>query len=114
MINTNLYTKPHHPDAESTRNLGIGALVCLGLTFFCGCPTGIIGVILGFIAVSKAKTVIAEFHASPGSYHIESLTKAETARTLGLIGAYGGIITTILWIFLFAFIVISNYLENNL
>src|SRR5688572_22373492 len=114
MINTNLYTRPHHPDAESARNLGIGALVCLGLTFVCGCPTGIIGIIVGFIAVSRAKKVIADFHASPGTYHIDSLQKSETARTLGLIGAYGGIITTILWMLLFAFIIVSNYIENNL
>lgn len=114
MISTNLYSKPHHPDAESAKNLGIGALVCLGLVFVCGCPTGIIGIILGFIAVAKAKNIIAEFHTNLGTYHIETLKKAETAKMLGLIGAFGGIISTVLWLFLFAFIIIANIIEHNL
>jgi hypothetical protein len=113
MINTNLYSKPHHPEVESARNLGIGAVVCIGLVFVCGIPTSIIGIILGFMASSRAQKVMTDFHASPGTYHIETLKKAETARTMGMIGGYGGIIISLLWFFFIGFIIIVNVLENQ-
>ena len=113
MIDTHFYTKTRHPEAESAHTFGIISLVCLALTFICGCPTGIIGIILGFIAASKAKKVKVDFLASPGIYHVDSLQKADTARTMGLISAIIGIVITILWIVFMGFIVLVNYLENN-
>ncbi len=111
MFNNEIFAKPRHPQAEAAKNMGIISLVCLGAAFFCGC-TGIIAIIIGFMAMAKAKTVKTDFFANPGMYHPDSLQQADLARTLGLIGAIIGIVFNLLGIAALCFILLMEYIEK--
>lgn len=65
------------------------ALVCgiISIPF-----AGIIGIILGIVALSFANTAISKFDASPDQYTQSSLNNAKAGRVCGIIGLVGSVL----------------------
>lgn len=103
--------KPQHPEADSARTMGIVSVVCLVLMFSC-IITGIIGIVLGFIALKKAKLVKNDFAMDPMKYNPEGLQKADLARTLGLISVIAGLVFNGGLVLLFLIMIIVQLLTT--
>lgn len=112
MFDHNDLLKPKHPQADSARTLGILSLVFIAVNLFCGCG-GFVSIILGILAYNKAKSIIDEFQLNASQYNLESLRMAESAKTMGLIGAIIGGIITLATIVLIALVIVTESFKND-
>lgn len=95
-MNTSHENKPNIPNATTVLVLGILSLV------FCWCY-GIIGLILGIIAVVLASGSRKIYLQNPDAYTEASYKNLNAGRTCGIIGICLGVILFIVGIILFVF-----------
>lgn len=91
-------------DAKNAQTLGVVSIV---ITFCTCCYGGLIAIIVGVLAMSKAKKAISDYEANPSLYSVKSYNQAKSAKTLSLIGIILGslaiIVVIIRVVFGFAF-----------
>ncbi len=87
-------------EAQTAQIMGIISLV---LVFCTCCYGGLIGAILGYLAMKKGKEAIAEYEANPGMYTEKSFNQAKTGKTTGLIGVIVGILALLYIVFSLVF-----------
>jgi hypothetical protein len=70
-------------EAQTAQIFGIASIL---LTFCTCCNGGPAALILGYIALKKAKKSIEEYEENPNFFTIKSYNQAKSAKTLSLIG----------------------------
>lgn len=82
------------PHSQSALVLGISSI------FTACCCWGVIGIILGIIALSNANKAIRIHEENPDSF--DGINNAQTGRTTAIIGIVIGVITILWHIYLFS------------
>lgn len=100
--NNDFVIQQNLPNATATLVLGI--LSILGC-----CCYGIVGLILGIIAVVLAKKDLKLYNMNPAQY--KGLNTLNTGRILAIIGIVLGVISLVINIYIYAVVGIENY-EN--
>jgi succinate-acetate transporter protein len=87
-------------DAKTAQTMGVVSIV---ITFCTCCYGGLIAIIVGVLAMSKAKKAISDYEANPSLYSEKSYNQAKTAKTLSLIGIIIGALGILYIIFALIF-----------
>ena len=89
--------RPAAPSSTAALVLGIVSLV----TFFC---YGIVGIVLGIIAIAQANKSIQASNENPGMYSESSIGNAKAGKIMGIIGIILGALVLLYVIFIFVLI----------
>ena len=78
---------------STCRNFAIGGIVCAGISIVGGALLDIVGFVIGFIALTSAKKMIA---AMPGDAYVENVLKlAKIAVVVSLVAFIANILTAV-------------------
>lgn len=91
------YNQNKLPADSSAMTLGIIGLVA-GVLSCCTIITGVVGIILSAIGLSRANKSLALYRQSPDAYNYATYKNVNNAKTVSIIGVVISSIATLFWI----------------